>query len=436
MTVPSSNYFLVLQQVSNNQQYLLSKDRVLSLGRDPNCEIVFDSNTYQGVSRRHAEIRPSSPSTASGLPRWEVRDLGGMNGTFVNGQRLQSGHILKIGDRLMLGENGPELVFDAQELAANLPPLASIDPRPPVTAPVSTVSLSQLLPAFSPNLNLRQKGFLVPGIITVIAVVLMFATMGTSNFLYVLGFYIAIGSYYAIYRLCGKSKPWWLLVGAALFTIVFLCTPLVQLFILVFRKILPGDVRSTSNFAIALINNFFGAGMMEELIKAIPVFIALGIGAKLKFPWREKIGVWEPLDGIIIGTASAVGFTLLETLGQYVPKAIAQSGTTYGLMLLIPRVLGQVAGHAAYSGYFGYFIGLSVLKPQQRWQILGIGYLSSSLLHGLWNSISTLSDNAIVSTTLQTGVGILSYICLVGAILKARQLSPSRAQNFATQIKN
>jgi RsiW-degrading membrane proteinase PrsW (M82 family) len=430
MNGSGSNFFLVLTQAHPQQQYSLSFSQAIVCGRDPSCDIIFDSQTAVGVSRRHAEVRPLANPTIGGIPRWQVWDLGGVNGTYVNGARLQAPHTLSVGDRIMLGENGPILVFSAREVT-----LPAAPPPQPVKIPASTVSLSQLLPAFSPDLNLRKKGFLVPGIITVVAVVLMFATMGSASFLYVLGFYIAIASYYAIYRLCGQPKPWWLLVGMGLFTIIFLCTPFLSLFILVFRKILPGDVRSDSNFIFALVGHFFGAGMMEELIKAIPVFIAMFLGFRLKMPWRDRVGVWEPLDGIVLGTASAVGFTLLETLGQYVPKAIAQNGATYGLMLLIPRILGQIAGHAAYSGYFGYFIGLSVLKPKQRWQILGIGYLSSSLLHGLWNSISTLTSNDLFATILQAAVGILAYVCLVGAILKARQLSPSRTQNFATRLE-
>ncbi len=37
-----------------------------------------------------------------------------------------------------------------------------------------------------------------------------------------------------------------------------------------------------------------------------------------------------------------------------------------GLQLLIPGILGSAAGHMAYSGYLGYFIGLSALKPRKR----------------------------------------------------------------------
>jgi RsiW-degrading membrane proteinase PrsW (M82 family) len=181
---------------------------------------------------------------------------------------------------------------------------------------------------------------------------------------------------------------------------------------------------------------FFGAGLMEELLKSLPLFGAILVSKRLKLPWREKIGIYEPLDGILLGTSSAVGFTLLETLGQYVPdivhNATLQVGEgnsqLLGLQLLIPRILGSVSGHMAYSGYLGYFIGLSVLKPSKRWSILIIGYLTASLLHALWNS------TGYYSVVLLALVGIISYAFLAAAILKARALSPTRSQNFATRV--
>lgn len=101
------------------------------------------------------------------------------------------------------------------------------------------------------------------------------------------------------------------------------------------------------------------------------------------------------------------------------------------LQLLIPRVLGSVAGHMAYSGYLGYFIGLSVLRPQQGWLILGVGYLSASGMHALWNATGSIDR---VGSVILALVGILSYAFLGAAILKARELSPTRKDNFATRF--
>ena len=268
----------------------------------------------------------------------------------------------------------------------------------------------------------------------------MFVAVGNSvAFNLLLATYLSGAAYYFVYQLCGKHKPLWVLFCSGLATVLILLSPILIGFIVVFREILPGRLPVEGepiNFFSFSIRMFFGAGLMEELLKALPVLGAMLLGNWLRHPWRDRIGVWEPLDGILLGSASAVGFTLLETLGQYVPNIIQnitlqagpEAAELAGLQLLIPRILGSAAGHMAYSGYFGYFIGLSALKPRKRWQILSVGYFSASALHALWNA------SGAVSVLLLAVVGVLSYAFLVAAILKARALSPNRAQNFATRI--
>jgi RsiW-degrading membrane proteinase PrsW (M82 family) len=269
----------------------------------------------------------------------------------------------------------------------------------------SFLHLSQMIPIIGVSKDLHQKAFLIPGILTVLLVVGLFEYSDSpSIFNFILAIYLIGGAYYFIYRQAGKSKPWWLFVSSAIMTILFFYTGIFDIFAVVFRDILPGRKSNDPNigFIPSFISMFFGAGMCEELFKALPIFIFMGIGRRLKSPSRERIGVWEPLDGILIGTASAAGFILVETLGQYVPGTIARSGELAGLQLLIARLISEIAGHMAYSGYFGYFIGLSILKPSKRWQILAIGYLTASVLHALWNAAP---DNWIVRIQVKNDRG-------------------------------
>lgn len=436
----------VLRQVSSSgdiaASYSLVGARGIVIGRDPQCQILLDSESYGGVSRKHAEVRPS-PTSSTG---WQVCDLSSANGTFVNGRQLTGCRSLEIGDRISLAQAGPHFIFGLQsstefvELPTNrslVSPNASALPVSSIV--VSDVTFSQLFPILSTGRDLTQKAYLLPGIITIAFVVLMFTAIGKSDlFNLLLAAYIAGIAYFFVYQLCGKRKPWWVLAGSAIVTVLVLSSPILDLFVFVFRDFLPGKVPqhvASENFLLVLVRMFFGAGLMEELLKAIPVLLAYGIGTKLRSPWREKIGVWEPLDGILLGTASAVGFTLLETLGQYVPSAASDltlqgQGAVVGLQLLIARILGSISGHMAYSGYLGYFIGLSVLKPSKRWQILGVGYLTAAGLHALWNATGAL--NLLVLAL----VGVASYAFLAAAILKARVLSPDRSQNFATRFTN
>ena len=419
--------------------YPLTVGNPVVIGRDPRCQIILDSQSYGGVSRQHAEISATARSPSG----WQICDLKSANGTFLNGQRLQGCQDLRSGDRLMLGQDA-QFIFESLAPIAPLPVAAAQSlpvPPLPVAAPPDSVTFSQLFPIVSTGRDLTQKAYLVPGILTVAFVVLMFLSVGSNPIYFnlLLATYIAGAAYYFVYQLCGKHKPWWLLLGTALLTDLILVSPILDLFILVFRVILPGDIPdnpSEVNFFILLVRMFFGAGLMEELLKALPIFVVYFWGTRLRSPLRERIGVWEPLDGILLGTASAVGFTLLETLVQYVPEIInsvtLQAGDgiaqVVGIQLLVPRILGSISGHMAYSGYFGYFIGLSVLKPSKRWKILLIGYLTAASLHALWDA--TGSINFLVLAV----IGVISYAFLAAAILKARALSPNRSQNFATRL--
>lgn len=435
--------------------YSLAVPTTVLIGRDPRCQIILDSQAFSGVSRQHVQLSPSQTA----LSGWQLCDLNSANGTYLNSRRVYGCNDLQWGDRITLSQDGPQFVFELRStsaVAAPLPapsqavpksPAAFSTTQPPVANPGTTahspdsVTFSQLFPIVSTGRDLTRKAYLVPGIITVLFVVLMFVTNGSPElFNLLIAAYMAGAAYYFVYQLCGKRKPWWVLISSALITIIILFSPLLYLFIFVFRGILPGaipDDPSAVNIGTFFVNMFFGAGLMEELLKAVPVLLAYYLGRKLRSPWREKIGVWEPLDGILLGTASAIGFTLLETLGQYVPSVIndvtlqagdLEAGQLLGLQLLIPRVLGSISGHMAYSGYFGYFIGLSVLKPSKRWKILAIGYLTAATLHALWNTTGAI--NILVLAV----VGIVSYAFLAAAILKARALSPTRKENFATRL--
>jgi hypothetical protein len=72
------------------------------LGRSRECDIVLED---PGVSRRHAEIRPTEED-------WVLADLGSTNGVRVNDRTLRGKHVLQLGDRIELGST--ELVFEVR----------------------------------------------------------------------------------------------------------------------------------------------------------------------------------------------------------------------------------------------------------------------------------------------------------------------------------
>ena len=191
-------------------------------------------------------------------------------------------------------------------------------------------SHTQLFPFLSKGGELGAKGYLWPAIATAAAVVMMLAAQGRPGlFRLILALYISAGMYYFVYRICGKPKSAWLIVGSAGLTALLMSSPVFTLFAWIFRDVLPGHLPANRelwkniSFPVMLFKMFFAAGLMEELFKALPVFGLVLLGTRMKTPWRERIGVVEPLDGVLIGAASALGFVLVETMGQYVPESVA-----------------------------------------------------------------------------------------------------------------
>jgi pSer/pThr/pTyr-binding forkhead associated (FHA) protein len=63
------------------------------IGRSPECQIFLDDVT---VSRRHAELERTAES-------FTIRDLGSLNGTYVNRRRIES-TVLQNDDEVQIGK--------------------------------------------------------------------------------------------------------------------------------------------------------------------------------------------------------------------------------------------------------------------------------------------------------------------------------------------
>jgi hypothetical protein len=72
-----------------------------TIGRSRDCDIVLSD---VGVSRRHADIRPSPGG-------WTITDLGSTNGVLLNGLPVQGVQPLRPGDRVELGST--EIVLES-----------------------------------------------------------------------------------------------------------------------------------------------------------------------------------------------------------------------------------------------------------------------------------------------------------------------------------
>jgi RsiW-degrading membrane proteinase PrsW (M82 family) len=214
-----------------------------------------------------------------------------------------------------------------------------------------------------------------------------------------------------------------------------------------FYSVIPAQNLEKSSNALAVIaGNILGTGLCEEGFKALPLVGLALVSAAFAFLSRrtgsslsaflcgltEHFGLREPLDGIVLGAASGSGFFIYETLVQYVPQVIDDAKyptdrTFDGLVELLARGLPQLTAHSAYSGFFGYFIGLSVVRPGMAVLLIPLGWLSAAILHGAWDATNDVVESALIGALVHVVIGVLSYALLAGAIFKAREISPTFA---------
>jgi diguanylate cyclase (GGDEF)-like protein len=91
---PAGGSACLILYSGDDQGRRLALDRAsMALGRAPDCELPIDN---PAISRRHAELLVDGD-------RVTLRDLGSVNGSFVNDQRLRAPTVLKDGDLVRLG---------------------------------------------------------------------------------------------------------------------------------------------------------------------------------------------------------------------------------------------------------------------------------------------------------------------------------------------
>ena len=92
--LPGSIGMLVVKRGPNaGSKFVLDND-VTKAGRHPDSDIFLDDVT---VSRRHAEV-------AHGKDGYLLRDVGSLNGTYLNRERIESEAPLRNGDELQIGK--------------------------------------------------------------------------------------------------------------------------------------------------------------------------------------------------------------------------------------------------------------------------------------------------------------------------------------------
>jgi protease PrsW len=126
----------------------------------------------------------------------------------------------------------------------------------------------------------------------------------------------------------------------------------------------------------------FGVGVLEEVCKALPVYLLLSRPKRLR----------DPLSAAFYGAMSGLGFAIAEGVAYSFRYASGLSRGQLDLGTYVAantiRFVSLPLFHAILAGIVGYFIGLSIINPSRRSALCFIGILIAATLHGLYNTFA------------------------------------------------
>jgi RsiW-degrading membrane proteinase PrsW (M82 family) len=141
-------------------------------------------------------------------------------------------------------------------------------------------------------------------------------------------------------------------------------------------------VKRSRDVGLQLIGYVFGVGLVEESIKALPLYFWFLIQKRPTTPREAAFaGV---LSGLAFGIAEAVGYSIKYTNDQAAGKL------TPGIFLIAQfvRMISLPLLHAIWAGIVGYFIGLAAHFPAKQTPIVLLGLFSMAAVHGMYDTFS------------------------------------------------
>src|SRR5580693_8759881 len=89
-----------------------------------------------------------------------------------------------------------------------------------------SATMSEMFPVIGEKKNLLKKGHLIGVGVVLLYVIVLFGNLGNADvFRNMLGVGVGVGVYFALYQVCGKPKPWYVLVGATVITMIVMSSP-------------------------------------------------------------------------------------------------------------------------------------------------------------------------------------------------------------------
>ncbi len=149
-----------------------------------------------------------------------------------------------------------------------------------------------------------------------------------------------------------------------------------------------------------------------QILGFFPALIVFTVVVGLSEEGSKFLGAWslarhrrefdEPIDGMVYGAASALGFAAVENVKYF---AVGRMGGT----LIVARLFMSVPGHMFFGAFWGYAMGQSLVRKKTRvWAYV----LLAALLHGAFDTMLSIEYTALGALVLNLVLAILFVVFL------------------------
>ncbi|MBF8265596.1 MAG: putative rane protein [Dehalococcoidia bacterium] len=144
-------------------------------------------------------------------------------------------------------------------------------------------------------------------------------------------------------------------------------------------------------------------------------FVVAGLTEEVAKYWVVRYTIYnspyfdEPIDGIIYGSAAALGFASIENVGY---------ALVLGWQFILARGIFSCLGHVFFSGVWGYSLGWQKLKGSGSYWVVWLALLGSIVLHGAFDFFLLANRGLEVFTILLFFISGGFFLFLVRLAIK------------------
>jgi len=130
----------------------------------------------------------------------------------------------------------------------------------------------------------------------------------------------------------------------------------------------------------SIIDAFISAGLIEELVKLIVIYFYIYSQEDFK----------EIIEGVIYSISVALGFATFENYLYFIRASFIPG---YAITVILMRAISATIGHALFTGFMGYYIGIAKYTQKKQLSLFLKGYLIAVVLHGIYDFVLMLGTS-------------------------------------------